>query len=121
MTQRYRFLKLGPSSSWFGGWVCPTIFLCAIFIAGCLVTLVPGAGLEPARTLPGPRDFKLHSTLAQQHQAKSQLRSFTGLATGVCGCLLLPFFGFGRVRPQFAPGKTFDDIIKRKSTLEFRY
>jgi hypothetical protein len=21
-------------------------------------TLVPGAGLEPARTLPGPRDFK---------------------------------------------------------------
>jgi hypothetical protein len=24
----------------------------------CLVILMPGAGLEPARTLPGPRDFK---------------------------------------------------------------
>ena len=23
-----------------------------------LLNLVPGAGLEPARTLPGPRDFK---------------------------------------------------------------
>jgi len=23
-----------------------------------LLILVPGAGLEPARTLPGPRDFK---------------------------------------------------------------
>jgi hypothetical protein len=34
-----------------------------------LLNLVPGAGLEPARTLPGPRDFKstfydLQQTLA---------------------------------------------------------
>jgi len=43
-------------------------------MAGFLVTLVRGAELEPARTLPGPRDFRSHSTLAQQHQAKSQLR-----------------------------------------------
>ena len=27
-------------------------------MAGFLVTLVRGAELEPARTLPGPRDFK---------------------------------------------------------------
>lgn len=29
-----------------------------IIITVCHVILVPGAGLEPARTLPGPRDFK---------------------------------------------------------------
>ncbi len=52
-----------------------------------LLILVPGAGLEPARILPDPRDFKSHSTLAQQHQAKSKLRFSTGLAAGVCCCL----------------------------------
>jgi hypothetical protein len=44
-------------------------------MAGFLVTLVRGAELEPARTLPGPRDFRSHSTLAQQHQAKSQFKA----------------------------------------------
>jgi len=29
--------------------------------------LVPGAGIEPARTLPGPRDFKSTPTLFLPH------------------------------------------------------
>jgi hypothetical protein len=31
-----------------------------------LLNLVPGAGLEPARTLPGPRDFKSRIYYLQQ-------------------------------------------------------
>jgi hypothetical protein len=64
-------------------------------IPECLVILVPGAGLEPARTLPVPRDFKSHSTLAQRHQTKSNPCLFRGLTAGVCSCLLWPFDGLG--------------------------
>jgi hypothetical protein len=44
-------------------------------MAGFLVTLVRGAELElhgPFRVLG---DFRSHSTLAQQHQAKSQFKA----------------------------------------------
>jgi hypothetical protein len=38
-----------------------------------LLILVPGAGLEPARTLPGPRDFKsrvsTNSTIRALHRS----------------------------------------------------
>jgi len=60
-----------------------------------LLNLVPGAGLEPARTLPGPRDFKSHPTLAQQHQPKPKIRFFRGLGAGVCPCLSVPLDGLG--------------------------
>jgi hypothetical protein len=49
--------------------------------------LVPGAGLEPARTLPGPRDFKSVYTLAGQHQPQSKTIHFGILHTT---CVLLP-------------------------------
>ena len=62
-----------------------------------LLILVPGAGLEPARILPDPRDFKSHSTLVQQHRARSNLRFSRGLAAGVCSSLLVPFDGLGTV------------------------
>jgi hypothetical protein len=62
---------------------------------GKINNLVPGAGLEPARTLPGPRDFKSHFTLTQQHQAKPKTRFFKSLSTGVCSCLLVLFDGLG--------------------------
>ena len=62
-----------------------------------LLILVPGAGLEPARTLPSPRDFKSHYVLAQQHQMKSKLIFFRGLRAGVCSCLLVHFSGLGTV------------------------
>src|SRR5215475_12418806 len=63
MRQRYRFLKLSPSSRWHRRRICPTFFCYKPVV---LVALVPGAGLEPARTLPGPRDFK--STNYCNHQ-----------------------------------------------------
>jgi hypothetical protein len=40
---------------------------------GTYITLVPGAGLEPARTLPGPRDFK--STNYCHHQQLSSTKT----------------------------------------------
>ena len=61
------------------------------------VVLVPGAGLEPARTLPGPRDFKSYHTLAEQYQAQSHALLSRGLRAGVCPRLLLPSDSLGTV------------------------
>src|SRR5215475_5672325 len=94
MRQRYRFLKLSPSSRWHRRRICPTFFCYKPVV---LVALVPGAGLEPARTLPGPRDFKSHSVLTQQHQRKLKVRFSRGLVAGVCSCLLVTFYGLGTV------------------------
>jgi len=63
-------------------------------------SLLPGAGLEPARTLPGPRNFKSLSALAQQNQVKSKLRFYKDLAAGVCSCLLVHFNGLGSRQNQ---------------------
>lgn len=45
------------------------------------VVLVPGAGLEPARTLPGPRDFKsrvsTNSTIRAQLKHRRKTRGMT--------------------------------------------
>ena len=40
-----------------------------------LLILVPGAGLEPARTLPGPRDFK--SRVSTNSTIRAQIKSIT--------------------------------------------
>src|SRR4029077_14408940 len=50
MTQCYRFLKIAPGAHGpKGSTGQPGLVSCNV---------VPGAGLEPARTLPDPRDFK---------------------------------------------------------------
>ena len=89
-----------------------------------LLILVPGAGLEPARTLPGPRDFKSHPALMQQRQTKSKSRFLTGLAVGVCSCLSAPFDGLGAapgtVRAQrFAIGATKADVVINLILVQF--
>src|SRR5262250_2870204 len=65
-----------------------------------LLILVPGAGLEPARTLPGPRDFKSILTLTQQRPRESNQRQFSDLLTDVCSRLFVPFGGLGTDRAQ---------------------
>src|SRR5262245_38479912 len=67
------------------------------------ILLVPGAGLEPARTLPGPRDFKSILTLAQQRLRESNPRQFRDLLTSACSCLFVPFGGLGTERAQCFP------------------
>src|SRR5262245_36000076 len=51
--------------------------------------LVPGAGLKPARTLPGPRDFK--STNYCHHQQRTSTKTLYrwGFSAGVASYLLL--------------------------------
>jgi|GEM_PF-1311791 hypothetical protein len=51
-----------------------------------LLILVPGAGLEPARTLPGPRDFKsrvsTNSTiraLDRSYENKTEIETYRSL------------------------------------------
>ena len=52
--------------------------------------LVPGAGLEPARTLPGPRDFKSHPYPMQQHPPAPKRPNSGRLGAGVCPFSHLP-------------------------------
>jgi hypothetical protein len=40
-----------------------------------LLIFVPGAGLEPARTLPGPRDFKSRVSTKFHHPGASNLNN----------------------------------------------
>ena len=40
-----------------------------------LLNLVPGAGLEPARTLPGPRDFKSRVSTYSTIRALNKINS----------------------------------------------
>jgi hypothetical protein len=56
---------------------------------------MPGAGLEPARTLPGPRDFKSENDFAKQHSSRSKARKASDLWFGVCLCSLVDFGGLG--------------------------
>ena len=47
--------------------------------------------LEPARTLPGPRDFNSSPAVIQRHQPQVNARFFKSLAAGVCSCVLVRF------------------------------
>jgi hypothetical protein len=54
-----------------------------------LLNLVPGAGLEPARTRQGPRDFKSQYYIAEQYSWQSITQNATFLMFGACPYLLL--------------------------------
>jgi hypothetical protein len=58
-------------------------------IPKCLVILVPGAGLEPARTLPGPRDFKSANYYPYQQPTCRKVLYQWGFPTGA-----VPFCSF---------------------------
>ena len=58
-------------------------------IPECLVILVPGAGLEPARTLPGPRDFKSANYSRYQQLTCRKVQYQRGFPTGA-----VPFCSF---------------------------
>jgi hypothetical protein len=49
-----------------------------------LLTLVPGAGLEPARTLAGPRDFKSRASTNFAIRAAETIE-ITSVAAGIEG------------------------------------
>ena len=85
MTQRYWFLKLGPTVDRTADHVGPK----RIIITVCLVILVPGAGLEPARTLPGPRDFKSTEYCHHEQLTNSKALYQWGFPTGA-----VPFCSF---------------------------
>jgi hypothetical protein len=55
----------------------------------CLVILVPGAGLEPARTLPGPRDFKSTEYCHHEQLTNSKALYWWEFPIGVASCCLL--------------------------------
>ena len=58
-------------------------------IPECLVILVPGAGLEPARTLPGPWDFKSTNYSRYQQLICRKVQYQRGFPTGA-----VPFCSF---------------------------
>jgi hypothetical protein len=62
--------------------------------------MVPGAGLEPARTPPGPRDFKSYYILAQHHQLNSTSLFSKGLGAGVCSSLSMLLMVWAQLRAQ---------------------
>jgi len=58
-------------------------------IPECLVILVPGAGLEPARTLPGPRDFKSTEYCHHQQLTNSKTLYQLKVNAGMASCCSL--------------------------------
>jgi hypothetical protein len=57
--------------------------------------LVPGAGIEPARTLPGPRDFKLLPLFSYQSLSNSNTQNQKLSLPSVCLCPVVPGNGSG--------------------------
>ncbi len=94
--------------------------------------LVPGAGLEPARTRQGPRDFKSQFHPTEQYSLQSNIQNARVLRFGVCACPLLVRGGLGTVTgtdyrndeptpPERTPLSIVDSIVNKAANISKRF